>query len=189
MKSFLFLLYVVAVALPCTSIEGTAQVAKESRVEEGKVALSQLSPPMFPPLARQARISGEVKVQLSIRTDGSVESASAVSGDPMLVPAALESARGSLFKCSRCTELNTPYELIYRFQVVGELERCCCSAGARAIRESEVSYSDNHVTITASPACVCPDPCAVEGAIAQSRRRSAKCLYLWKCGVRPFSVQ
>jgi len=189
MKNIFALLCLAAVVAPCTSTKGTAQVSSEPRAGQGKVALSRLSPPTFPPLAREARTSGEVKVRLSIRRDGSIESVSAVSGDPILVPAALESAQHSVFECSTCRDLNTPYELIYTFQIAGELDRCCCSVGARAIHEPEVSYSDNRITITASPVCVCPDPCTVEAATAQSRQRSARCLYLWKCGVRRVFVQ
>lgn len=189
MKNIFALLCLAAVVMPCTSTKAIAQVSSESRVGQVKVALSRLSPPTFPPLARQARISGEVRVRLLIRRDGSIESASAITGDPMLVPAALESAQHSVFECSTCRELNTPYELIYTFQIAGEPDRCCCSVEARAIREPEVSHSDNHVTITAFPVCVCPDPCTVEAATAQSRQRSAKCLYLWKCGVHPVFVQ
>jgi hypothetical protein len=189
MKSLLFLLYLAAVTIPSMSIEGAAQVSSESRVEQGKVALSQMSPPMFPPLARQARISGEVKIRLLIRRDGSVESATAVAGNPLLMPAALDSARHSLFACSTCSAPSSAYELVYRFQIVDDLDRCCCSTGARAIREPEVSRLDNYISIKASPVCICPDQCAFDTARSQLKRRSAKCLYLWKCGVSHVFVQ
>jgi TonB family protein len=68
------------------------------------IALTTLSPPVYPPLAREARIMGDVKVQLGIRRDGSVASAEVVSGPPMLQQAALESARKSAFLCQGCSE-------------------------------------------------------------------------------------
>jgi protein TonB len=40
--------------------------------------------PTYPPLARQAGISGDVELKLEIRKDGSVQSATVVSGHPML---------------------------------------------------------------------------------------------------------
>jgi hypothetical protein len=51
-----------------------------------------------------------------------------------------------------------------------------------------VTRSETHVTITALPVCICPDACTVDEAVAQSRFRSAKCLYLWKCGRHPVAV-
>jgi TonB family protein len=55
--------------------------------------LTKLLPPVYPPLARLARIAGDVQVQVLIRKDGSVASAKVISGHPILEPAALESAQ------------------------------------------------------------------------------------------------
>ena len=63
------------------------------------VFLVKLSPPVYPPLARQARIMGDVRIQLAIRRDGSIESSEGVSGHPLLKQAALESAQQSEFEC------------------------------------------------------------------------------------------
>jgi TonB family protein len=49
--------------------------------------------PEYPPLARQARISGIVRLRVGIATDGSVKSIEVVNGHPLLVPPALESVR------------------------------------------------------------------------------------------------
>jgi len=57
----------------------------------------QLFPPLYPPLARQARITGDVRVQLFIRQDGTIKSSEVVSGHPMLKPAALDSAQNQNF--------------------------------------------------------------------------------------------
>ena len=54
---------------------------------------SPLVAPVYPPLARQARIMGDVKVRIGIHRDGSIASAEIVSGPPMLQPAALASAK------------------------------------------------------------------------------------------------
>jgi TonB family protein len=92
-----------------------AQDTPSSISREGDVTLTKLSLPTYPPLARQARIAGDVKIQVLIRRDGSVASAVAVSGHPMLKPTALASAQNSTFECRRCTEDITSYSLTYTF--------------------------------------------------------------------------
>lgn len=47
-------------------------------------------PPVYPPLARQARIQGTVVLRAIIAKDGSVENLELVSGHPMLVNAAMD---------------------------------------------------------------------------------------------------
>jgi protein TonB len=49
--------------------------------------------PVYPPLARQARIQGAVLLQAIIGKDGSIENLRLVSGHPMLAPAAFEAVR------------------------------------------------------------------------------------------------
>jgi TonB family protein len=63
------------------------------------VMVTRLSPPTYPPIARMARIVGDVKVQLKIRQDGAVESAQVVSGRALLKQAALDSAQKSTYEC------------------------------------------------------------------------------------------
>jgi protein TonB len=46
--------------------------------------------PAYPPLARQARISGAVVLQAIIGKDGSIQKLKAVSGHPMLIPSAID---------------------------------------------------------------------------------------------------
>jgi periplasmic protein TonB len=46
--------------------------------------------PAYPPLARQQRIAGVVKLTAIIGKDGAVEHLTAVSGHPLLIPAALD---------------------------------------------------------------------------------------------------
>jgi protein TonB len=49
--------------------------------------------PLYPPLARQTRISGTVKLHAIIGKDGSVQQLAMVSGHPLLVQAALDAVR------------------------------------------------------------------------------------------------
>lgn len=74
-----------------------AQGNGEMKDEGCGVTLVKLLPPIFAPLARQARIGGDVVIQLAIGRDGKVESANVVSGHPMLKQGALESAQNSTF--------------------------------------------------------------------------------------------
>lgn len=71
--------------------------------------------PTYPPLARMARITGDVRVDLGIRPDGKVESAEVVSGHAMLKQAALDSARKSTYLCQGCTRPVTPLTVTYTF--------------------------------------------------------------------------
>jgi protein TonB len=49
--------------------------------------------PVYPPLAKQARISGVVKLDAIIGKDGTIQNLRVVSGHPLLVPAALEAVK------------------------------------------------------------------------------------------------
>jgi len=54
--------------------------------------------PVYPPLARQARISGTVLLQAQISKDGSIENLQLISGHPMLAPAAIEAVKQWKYK-------------------------------------------------------------------------------------------
>jgi len=54
--------------------------------------------PSYPPLARQARIQGQVVLQAEISKDGSIENLRLVSGHPMLAPAAIEAVKQWKYK-------------------------------------------------------------------------------------------
>ena len=144
--------------------------------------------PVYPSVARLAGIEGDVKFQLSIRPDGQVESVTTLSGPPELVQAARESVQQARFRCRGCREGNITYLISYTFRVQGTADPCCCTSGhpgpAPDRVERDFTSMQGHVTLTASPVCVCPDKCALERARKLSRFRSAKCLYLWKCGHR-----
>ena len=49
--------------------------------------------PIYPPLAKQARIQGLVRLQAAIARDGSIQNLALTSGHPLLVPAALEAVK------------------------------------------------------------------------------------------------
>jgi len=49
--------------------------------------------PVYPPLARQARIAGTVRLTAIIGRDGAIQNLQVLSGHPLLAPAALEAVR------------------------------------------------------------------------------------------------
>ena len=54
--------------------------------------------PTYPPLATKARIHGEVVLDVDISKEGTVESLRAVSGHPMLIPAAIDAVKNWRYK-------------------------------------------------------------------------------------------
>jgi protein TonB len=54
--------------------------------------------PNYPPLARQARIQGQVVLRAQISKDGSIEGLTLVSGHPMLVQSALDAVKQWKYK-------------------------------------------------------------------------------------------
>ena len=61
------------------------------RVTEGRII--QKIEPQYPPLAKSARIQGQVVLAAIISKSGEIENLVLVSGHPLLVPAALEAVR------------------------------------------------------------------------------------------------
>lgn len=163
--------------------------ATDKRESAPHIVWTHLSYPVYPQLARAANLVGDVILRITLRSDGSVESIVSVSGDPMLTQAALDSAKQSQFACQGCSTSTHSESFTYSFRVSPEKpDPCCCSSGPGISKKApavpEVEQSEDHITLTASPFCMCPDECSRAWAQAHSRYRSAKCLYLWKCGTR-----
>jgi hypothetical protein len=158
------------------SYTGFAQTDAPVPAAAAGVLLVKLSPPVYPRLARQARIMGDVRIQLAIRRDG-IESSEVVSGHPLLKHAALESAQQSEFECRGCSDEVNSHSLNYTFGLRDD-NGCRPVVDKRRVRSlkclylwkcgvlltstwpqptniaPEVTRSQNHVTILASTACV-----------------------------------
>jgi TonB family protein len=152
---------------------GFAQDAASAESPQTGAVMTKLSPPVYPPLARQANIFGEVKLAVVIREDGTVASADVISGHPMLKQSALESAQQSHFECRGCGDSVTTLLLTYAFEMKDDGD--CCSALPRT---PEVTQSLNRIVIVAAHICLC-DP----GVTVGKKVRAAKCFYFWKCGM------
>ena len=143
-----------------------------------EAVIAKLAPLTYPPLARQTRTSGDVELKLEVRPDGSVASAVAIGGHPLLVPAALENAQKSQFACEHCGEEAHFFRLVYTFgldQPTDENEKSQQLTNNPDHPNLRVTQSTGHVFVTDHTVCLCdpgPDPIKV---------RSVKCLYLWKC--------
>jgi protein TonB len=74
---------VKAVTLKRITIGGNVQQAKLVRQPK----------PVYPPLAKQARISGVVHLAAVISRDGTIQDLKVISGHPLLIPSALEAVK------------------------------------------------------------------------------------------------
>src|SRR5208282_1917846 len=104
------------------SFGGLAQNVPQLDSADTKVFIAKLSAPGYPPLARQARITGTAKLDVTVRANGSVESVAPVSGHPILIKSALDSAQRTQFECRGCSE-PTRHLMTYIFQL-GEAIYC-----------------------------------------------------------------
>jgi len=142
-----------------------------------EIVLTKLFPPAYPFVARQALLAGTVKLQLSIRKDGTLADVVALSGPSILKEAAVESAQKSQFDCRQCGRAIATYDLSYKFELPGQLSEAGDKCSKNPLHDDpEVTYSDGQVTVVPPKWCLpgteCPSP---------QRVRAAKCLYLWKC--------
>jgi len=80
---------------PTTSAVQTAGTSHRMRVstEISQALLTRKVVPVYPPLARQAHVQGEVVVDADISKDGAVETLRTLSGHPLLVPAAIDAVK------------------------------------------------------------------------------------------------
>ena len=108
---------------PHASNERKRTPAKPVRVseQEARSLLISSVKPDYPVLAKQANIQGTVVLDANISKDGTVESLKVVSGHPLLVEAALESAKQCRYKPymqnGEPVAMNT--EIVVTFALVG----------------------------------------------------------------------
>ena len=66
--------------------------------QEAKRTMKTKSTPIFPELARRMNVAGSVKVEVIVAPNGTVKSAKALGGHPLLIDAALKAAKDSKFE-------------------------------------------------------------------------------------------
>jgi hypothetical protein len=175
----------ISAALAVCILTGTASkslaqnAATSSNPPPDDVVLIKLSPPVYPVIARVARIQGEVDLNVTVRQDGAV-AAEVVSGPPVLQQGAVESAIHSQFECKNCAGPTASFRFIYNFQLDLKCECGACegknSSTARP-KYPRITQSENHVTIIADGV---QDRDIYTTTI--KKPRSSKCLWLWRCG-------
>jgi len=95
------------------TVKPTAPVRMGGDVQNAKMVRRVL--PVYPPLAKQARVSGTVRLQGVISKEGTIQQLQVISGHPLLVPAALEAVKQWVY---RPTLLNgDPVEVIAPIEV------------------------------------------------------------------------
>ena len=191
-KWLTWLVLLSAMWLAMSSRRVLAQAVTNNGDVSPQVVLDRLLPPVYPPLARQALIMGDVHLKVTIHADGSIESVTPIDGHPMLVQAALDSARQSHFACKGCAESDVSQSITYSFEQSRQADPdpCCCSHDLATYKPptQQVAQAVDHITVTGPPFCMCPDACTAAWAREHSKFRSAKCLYIWKCGHRTIYI-
>lgn len=152
-----------------------AQDAPSEKTPQMEHRITKLPLPSYPAMARAAHVWGSVELNLSIRQDGTVDSAEAISGPGMLRAAAVESAKHTQFECVGCAGTSGPFRVVFNYELTATND--CGEPNKSYPRISELAGT---VTIAGESAGTC-DP---EETVEKVRARSAKCLYLWKCGWR-----
>lgn len=84
----------IALLLGCCFAQSTPDLSQEEAIAR----LTNRVAPIYPPLARQARIQGEVVIRFTISEEGLPINIRLVSGHPILSPSALEAVRQWRFR-------------------------------------------------------------------------------------------
>jgi len=128
-----------------------------------------LAQPSYPVMARAARIQGLVEVRVTVGADGSVTSTDLPSTAPLLAEAAIEAARETHFICRDCDPATSQtYSLLYEFRFA---DGGPWPAGPRVM----ITPAQSRVTVELPAELMSCGP-------TWPRTRSAKCLFLWRCG-------
>lgn len=172
--------FVATALLLGAAMESRAQDATNLNPPQTEVVITKLFTPVYPQVAVQAQVTGNVELMLDIRPDGSIASANVVRGHPLLKQAALDSAMQSQFECKNCSEEVKTYRLVYSFEL-GPTSYCTGTDDNKPAIAGQLyprlSQSQGHVTLVAQRVATCD----LRGPIVKVR--SIKCLYLWRCGV------
>jgi len=157
------------IALSSLFAFATAQGPASVETSGMGVILTKLYPLVYPPIARTARVTGDVKIEVRVRRDGIVSSAEVVSGHPLLKDAALKSAQYSTFECRGCEQELTSYSLTYTFGLREDIDcgvkrvrstrclylwRCGYGQDKTLPRASEVRRSQDHITFLVDSVCI-----------------------------------
>ncbi len=94
----LIVCFMVIVDLPTSSQQDDVKRQTSPQTHVQPPVVIHAPDPAYPPMARQARVEGEVSIRATIGADGLVENVELQSGHPLLVQAALDAVKQWQFK-------------------------------------------------------------------------------------------
>jgi hypothetical protein len=128
----------------------------------------------YPPIALAAHVEGEVTLVVELRGDGTVRDVTVESGPPMLRAASIEGAQKNSYTCRACAQSSAKVRLTYSFKLGPAITCEEKGPGADSSYPRFTHWGDT-ITIEAQPWGTCD-------YAARLRRRSVRCLFLWRCG-------
>lgn len=146
-------------ALVLLALTGAACAQEPSRpsAQPPQLGWKTRQEPIYPQMARIAHIQGEVWIEIELSPAGEIVAMRTPTGHPLLVAAAVESLILSKLVCESCGDKNAMFTVLYRFTMPETPRPATCEEGN-------------------------PVACLAGRQAATRRTRSARCLYLWKCG-------
>lgn len=123
--------------------EATPQLPKVIRKSGGVLQQSAVKrvEPVYPPMAKTAKVSGPVVVELTVDEEGNVIAAKAVSGHPLLKDAAVEAAKG--WKFNPTTLSGHPVKVIGNITFNFNLGSADAAKGIPALQEAVRQHPDS----------------------------------------------
>lgn len=91
-RRFVLSLFLLTFAASSVVAQVTAPPVRASDAAIERLLIKKVNP-IYPPLARQARIQGTVVLQVFISKDGDVENIQLISGHPLLAPSAVAAVK------------------------------------------------------------------------------------------------
>lgn len=151
----------------------------ETQAPKAEVVLVKLAPLVYPPLARQARIEGDVVIYVEANPNGAIETSKVISGHPLLAQVALESSNLSQYECRNCPAEGWHGTFTYNFKL--DPTDCVEPTKDKPELTTRITQTGNQVIVSDWPRGFCAKSVPGTGAPLQ-KIRSIRCLYLWRCG-------
>jgi TonB family protein len=105
--------------------------------QRSEPVLKSFDTPRYPPLARQARIQGEVRLEFFVNHNGDVVAVNLLSGHPMLAPAATETVKTWKFQFPKNSPLDDQrYETVFEFDIATEVLELPTGNNAKIVTDS-----------------------------------------------------
>jgi TonB family protein len=137
------------VALALLSLTVLASARQEGKPET-RIQIRKMEIPRYLPLARQAGVSGDVTLHLTVNKRGEVTAVDVVSAHPKnwgegFASMAIEAAKRSQFSCASCTSDSFEHTVTYQFDFP-PIPKNACAMPPPPIPPSKVD-SVSHVTV------------------------------------------